>query len=456
MKRWGIGVVAVAVLVGSAACSSSAQEDGAASNTPDRIWEYRVHDAVSRADDLADAGLDLLEKREGNDLFVLGDDATGDQLRALGFSIAVNEEIVVPQWAPPPLRANNAELSPADVEETYYGGYRTVNAHYAHLDKVATDYPGLAKVVTYGQSWKKQTGRGGYDLKAICITKQAAGDCALSPNSAKPRFLLYTQIHAREITTGEVAWRWIDYLTANYNTDATVKQLVDTEELWVVPIANPDGVEIVQQGGSRPQLQRKNANTSNETTTTCSTPNHGVDLNRNFGSHWGGASTTRSVCGETYLGPRADSEPETQASESLWRKLFPAVRGPNPSDPSPATAKGLLLTLHSAANTVMFPWYYETVRTGNDATQRAIARQLGSITGYPYGQSGEVLYAASGSTDDWAYEKLGVAVFTIEVGAGGNCSGFLPAFSCQASTFWPKMRPALIYAAQKAVAPFKP
>jgi len=462
MRRWGIGAVAVVILAISAGCSATAQEDETASNSTDlqaRTYEYRVHDAVSRADELASSGVDLLERRQGNDLFVLGDDAAGEQLRDMGFEISLHKEVVMPRWTPPKLRISNAETTLADVDETYYGGYHTVNAHYAHLDKVATDHPDLAKVVTYGQSWKKQQGSGGYDLKAICITKQGSGDCALSPNSTKPRFLLYTQIHAREITTGDVSWRWIDYLVDSYASDATVKSLVDSEELWIVPIANPDGTEIVQQGGNSPRLQRKNADNANETSSTCSVPNHGVDLNRNFGSHWGGASTTTNVCGETYRGPRADSEPEVTASEGFWSKLFPAVRGPNQSDPSPATAKGVLMTLHSDANTVMFPWYYSNVASANDATQRAIAKQLGSITGYEYGRSGEVLYAASGSTDDWAYEKLGVSVFTIEVGdpdTFGSCSGFTPPYSCQSSLFWPKMRPALVYAAQKAAAPFKP
>ncbi len=463
MRRWGLGVVAVLALFGSAACSSAspgaAQDNDEAVSQPEgHVYQYRVHDAIGRSDDLAAAGFDLLEKRQKDDLFVLGDEAVGDAIRSMGFTVSVDRELVVPHWTAPALRTSNEQLSPSDVNETYYGGYHTVNAHYAHLDAVVSAHPDLAKVVTYGQSYKKSKGTGGYDLKAICITKLGTGDCALSPNSTKPRFLLYTQIHAREITTGDVSWRWIDYLVNNYGTDSTVTNLVNTEELWIVPIANPDGTDIVQQGGNNPLLQRKNADAANETRSTCSTPNHGVDLNRNFGSHWGGASTTTNVCGETYLGPKADSEVETQASESLWRSLFPAVRtGTGTTSPSPATAKDVMLTLHSDASVVMFPWYYSSsVHTGNDASQRAIAQEMGNITGYPYGQSGEVLYAASGSTDDWAYDKLGTSVFTIEVGdpTGGSCDGFFPPYSCQSSTFWPMMQQVLLYLAPKAQAPF--
>ncbi len=117
-----------------------------------------------------------------------------------------------------------------------------------------------------------------------------------------------------------------------------------------------------------------------------------------------------------------------------------------------------MITMHSDASMVLFPWQYDSrVHTGNDAPLRAMAKQMGSITGYQYGQAGEILYNASGGTDDWTYDKLGVASFTIEVGDnnGRGCGGFTPKFTCQTGYFWPKMRPALVYAAQHANAPYR-
>jgi hypothetical protein len=113
--------------------------------------------------------------------------------------------------------------------------------------------------------------------------------------------------------------------------------------------------------------------------------------------------------------------------------------------------------MHSDASMVLFPWEYSAgVHTGNDVPLRAMGKAMGGITGYRYGQAGEILYNASGGTDDWTYDKLGVASFTIEVGDsnGQGCSGFTPKFSCQAGYFWPKMRPALVYAAQHAPTPY--
>ncbi|MFI9722131.1 M14 family zinc carboxypeptidase [Streptomyces sp. NPDC052396] len=422
-------------------------------HTPQRtavIYRVPTHHPQD-AQKLAKAGYDLLERRQGNDLFVLGDWNTAAGLRRLGFSPTVVSSTSKP--LPRPATAVTAADS-----GTYDGGYHTVDAHNAHLDQVAAQHPDLAGVVTYGQSWLKQRGAGGHDLKAICLTKIKPGDCALNPNSAKPRFFLMSQIHARELTTGEISWRWIDELTQGYGSNPEITKLMDTTEMWVVPIANPDGVDIVAQGGNNPIWQRKNADDANGG--SCGLFGQiGVDLNRNAGTHWGGLGTSDQPCSEVYLGPAADSEVENSALEDLFRQLYPAVRsGTGDGDPAPLNTRGVMITLHSDASMVLFPWASDhTVHTGNDAQLRAMAGQLGSITGYQSGQAGEILYDASGGTDDWTYDKLGLASFTIEVGDnnGRGCDGFTPAYSCQGDYFWPKLEPALRYAAQHSAAPYQ-
>ncbi|MDF3290535.1 M14 family zinc carboxypeptidase [Streptomyces silvisoli] len=452
------GIAAGAVVAVAAATLPQASLAVARSNLPqttneatqDTVVVYRVPTHRPQdAQTLMRAGYDLMEHRQGNDLFVLGDRTTGGQLRHLGFAPTVVKTAKRPA----------ARQLPGDSSGTYDGGYHTVDANYAHMDQVASQHPDLATVVTYGQSWLKQNGMGGHDLKAICVTKKQQGDCQLNPNSTKPRFFLMSQIHAREITTGEVSWRWIDELTNDYGKDPDITKLMDTTEMWVVPIANPDGVDMVAQGGDNPVLQRKNADDSNGSSCGQGGGQIGVDLNRNAGTHWGGAGTSDQPCDEVYLGPAADSEVENTALEGLFRQLYPAVRtGTGDSDPAPADARGMMITLHSDASMVLFPWEFDsTVHTGNDAALRALAGQMGSITGYQSGQAGEILYNASGGTDDWTYDKLGLASFTIEIGDVDNrgCDGFTPPYSCQDSYFWPKMKPALVYAAQHAAAPYQ-
>ncbi|KNB50473.1 M14 family zinc carboxypeptidase [Streptomyces caatingaensis] len=452
----GATVMALTALSpGMSPAFAGAARQTAAAPAERTVVVYRVptHGRQDAAQKLITSGFDLIERRQGDDLFVIGGPSTASGLRRLGFSPTVAETMKKPLPHKSPVRHGAGS-----VNDTYYGGYHTVGAHYAHLDQVAARHPDLTSVVTYGQSWLKQQGRGGNDLKAICVTKKKEGDCRLSPDAAKPRFFLMSQIHAREITTGEVSWRWIDALTDGYGKDPAITALMDSTEMWVVPITNPDGVDIVAQGGDNPILQRKNADDARGT--DCGwTGQIGVDLNRNAGTHWGGAGTSRQPCSETYLGPKADSEPENAALEGLFRKLYPAVRtGTGDGDPAPDTAKGLMISLHSDASMVLLPWESDhTIHTGNDASLRALARHLGSLTGYQSGQAGEILYDASGGSDDWTYDKLGVAGLTIEIGDsdGRGCSGFTPAFSCQEDYFWPKLKPALLYAAQRAAAPYR-
>ncbi|MQA11116.1 MAG: carboxypeptidase [Pseudonocardiaceae bacterium] len=417
---------------------------------------YRVHDAADRAAKLSSAGFDVLEHRVGDDLFVLGDRGAAGELRAAGFTPSVHKTMRVPGWQAP-ARGERAEPT---VQDTYYGGYHTVNAHYAHLDKVAADHPDLATVETYGQSWRKATGKdGGYDLKAICITKKAEGDCQRNPDSAKPRFFLMSQTHAREIATGEISYQWIDYLVNGYGNDQAVTKLLDSTEVWVVPIHNPDGVDIVQQGGDSPELHRKNANDTHGADCGGNQSSQiGVDLNRNNDTHWGGNGTSEDPCDQTFLGPEANSEVENGSLQKLLTELYPDKREGGDGAAAPNDTRGMLVTLHSYAGMVLFPWGHDSsVKTGNDAALRSLGGELGEQLGYQSGQAGEILYDASGGHDDWIYDKLGVAAYTIELGDvdGRGCDGFLPRYSCATDYFWPQMQPALLHAAQRASAPYQ-
>ena len=87
---------------------------------------------------------------------------------------------------------------------------------------------------------------------------------------------------------------------------------------------------------------------------------------------------------------------------------------------------------------------------------RAMAKDLASLAGgWQYGQPGEVLYNAAvrrttGCTTTWAWR--------CSCGRSGRrraaAPGFFPTYSCQASTFWPKTKPMLMYAAKKAASPY--
>ncbi|MBX7219071.1 MAG: hypothetical protein K1Y36_03925 [Blastocatellia bacterium] len=392
---------------------------------------------------------DVLESRGPNFLRVLGDQETGKELRSAGFQTEVEQAMTAPET------------------ETFSSGYRTVAEHYAHMDAIVAAHPDLAKVVDYGNSWRKDHGQAnGNDLKAILITKLRPGDPVLNPNVDKPRFLLMAAIHARELSTSELAWRWMDYLVDNYGVDPDITALLDHNEIWIIPVTNPDGRVIAESGGSAPYLQRKNGN---NTLGTCSDPptssnQYGVDLNRNADFQWGGASTSSNACNATYKGVNAASEPEEFYLEQLFTQLFKDQKGPNLTDPAVLTTTGSMITLHSYSNLVLLPWGFTECNgnpcTGNslapnDAGLRSFAFRMSYFNQYDTGEGSELLYAAAGTTDDWTYGVLGIPSYTFEVGPDfGNCSGFTPQYSCQDSLFWPLNRGAFLYAAKNSRQPY--
>ena len=89
--------------------------------------------------------------------------------------------------------------------------------------------------------------------------------------------------HAREWITPEMNRRLMHYLLDNYWRDRKVRKLVNERELWIVPVANPDGYDFTFEPGQR--LWRKNLRDNNGDGEI--TPGDGVDLNRNFAYKWG-------------------------------------------------------------------------------------------------------------------------------------------------------------------------
>ncbi|ADD41346.1 M14 family zinc carboxypeptidase [Stackebrandtia nassauensis] len=436
-KKIKVSLLAVTALTLSGLTASPAAADGASEPL---IWE--VPDvSVSQAIKLTDAGFDVIDYEDDGELTVVGDRRVAKKLRDRGFEPRYVDTVY-----------KDVEPSAkADAFGTYYGGYKTPDLHLKHLDDVAAAKPNLAQVYDIGNSWRKTVGQGGHDIKAICLTNRQPGDCQLSPNSTKPRISIISQIHAREIATGEITWRWIDYLANGYGSNAKVTQLLNSTEVWVVPIVNPDGVDIVASGGNSPRLQRKNAN---NTYGSCSGTQRGVDLNRNHTHKWGGASS--QPCAETYQGPRRGSEPEIAAIEGFFAKIHPDQRGPGDTDPAPANTRDVMISLHSYGNYIIVPWGYTTTRPPNDSALRSLGQRMAASNGYRVGNAaGTVGYLASGTTDDFTYGAFGIASFTYEVGGGsGQCGGFLPAYSCLDSSLWPINRDAIMTGALDAASPY--
>jgi len=315
--------------------------------------------------------------------------------------------------------------------------YRTVEETYADLAQLAADYPDLAVWVDVGDSWEKVSGsQPGYDLHALVLTNRAAP-------GTKPKFLLMAAIHARELTTAELAARFAEYLVANYGTDPDVTWLLDYCEVHVLPVINPDGRKQAEAG----EYWRKNTDDDDGCTLF---PYYGTDLNRNSSFYWGGAST--NPCATTYQGPSAASEPETRSIQDYVTAVFPDQRGPADDEPAPDDATGVFVSLHSFSELVLFPYGFRSTPSPNHAQLETLGRKFGYFNGYEVCQAGGpgCIYSTTGTTDDWAYGELGLAAYTFELG-----TAFFQGCSAFENTIVPANFPALLYAVKAARRPYQ-
>ncbi len=376
-------------------------------------------------------------------------------------------------------QAATAQLRPSPQRSPlfFHGGYRTVDELYAEMAAVATTYPTLTELVSYGDSYCLTTDgcttfggdfHPGFPLMALRVTNEAIpgasqvnGDTI--SQGAKPVSVLIANIHAREITTPELAMRFLSWLVEGYGVDADATWLVDWHEIWIIPTANPDGHWLVELGEQPPYndfpfFQRKNANndTNHNGNPDClqwppsSFSQYGVDLNRNHSFDWGGVGSSNDPCEQTYRGASAASEVEVAQLESLIRSLIPDQRGAAHTDPAPADTTGLFITLHSFGELVLWPWGNTTAPAPNRVGLKAIGDKLAAYNQYYSCQPTTCLYATTGASDDWAYGELGIPAFTFEVG-----KNFMPPLSEVANIHWPANGPALQYAAKIARTPYQ-
>lgn len=451
------------LLVLVAAASRHAPQAASAAQTQPlllRVYYQRVRDLSALS------SYDIWENnRDERYALVAADANAAETLRRQGWQVEVDD-------------AATARARSVNTRALFDQGYRTVDELYADLDAMAAAHPDLTAVFDYGQSYCKGSGgcvtpgndqQAGVDLRAIRITNEAIpGGSTIGGGTVtrgtKPVLFLMGNIHSREITTPELMMRMAGWLLDGYGVDPEATWIVDWQEVWIVPTANPDGHWLVELGatpkyGNSPFYQRKNANRDADENgfTDCqawvptSWGQYGIDLNRNHSFVWGPPGSSNFPCDLTYRGPSMASEPETQALETLVRRLFADRRGPEMSDPAPADTTGMLITTHSYGDLVLWPWGFETdLEPPNKTALKAIGDKLATFSGAQSCQPADCLYGTNGSTDDWAYGELGVPALTFEIGYE-----FMPPYGDIDALQWPAYGPSFVYAAKIVGAPYR-
>jgi len=133
--------------------------------------------------------------------------------------------------------------------------YPTYEAYEAMMYQFETDYPDICKIVNIGTLPSSRK------LLIARITDN------LMANENEPEFLYTSTMHGDETVGYILMLRLIDHLISNYNIDTRLTNLVNNNEIWINPLANPDGTYA---GGNSSVNGATRFNANN------------IDLNRNY------------------------------------------------------------------------------------------------------------------------------------------------------------------------------
>ncbi|MCE1166398.1 MAG: T9SS type A sorting domain-containing protein [Bacteroidetes bacterium] len=150
---------------------------------------------------------------------------------------------------------DNVKMSDNIKEIMAWDSYPTYSAYITMMSNFAANYPNLCRIVNIGP-----TVSGRQVLYAVISD-------SVNSRKPKPRFLYTSSMHGDETAGYVLMLRLIDTLLSGYGNNAQITNLVKNVEIWINPLANPDGT---YHGGDNTVTGawRYNAN--------------GKDLNRNF------------------------------------------------------------------------------------------------------------------------------------------------------------------------------
>ncbi len=222
----------------------------------------------------------------------------------------------------------------------------------------------------------------------------------------EPGVLFMGAHHGNEKPSYEVCLFFIRYMVEQYENNSLpeVREALESTQIYVIPMVNPDGVE---------KNTRKNC-----------APNHGsfglkpivtsygVNLNRNYDDPWFLA----------YLFPIRYNLPFILADSSF------NYRGPYPfSENETIAVKNFVLnhaisisiSYHSYGEFIVYPWMHTSKKTPDELLFRSIGENITLINDYYLFVKKDrliPLYGGTlGSSENWLYRVKGIISFTIEL-----------------------------------------
>ncbi len=265
-------------------------------------------------------------------------------VRSRGFDIEVIQENITEIY-----RQNS-------LAESSRSQYLTYDTFVDSMIAMATNYPAICRLDTLGYS---------HQNRLLLIMKISDN---VEIDEVEPEVHFEANVHGDEKIGWAVSFWMIRYLLENYPEDTLVQRLVDTREIWIAPMVNPDGFVAHSRYNGR-----------------------SVDLNRNWGWMWGDEWN----CGTDFM-----SENEARRFvEHFWRHSFVTY-----------------VSFHAGTIYISEPWSYTSyMQPPEQNLLHHLSQGYAYFTGYPYGQGSVGMYPINGCTKDYDYGCGGEMGWSIEV-----------------------------------------
>ncbi|KAL3915152.1 MAG: hypothetical protein SGILL_005781 [Bacillariaceae sp.] len=346
--------------------------------------------------------------------------------------------------------ANRELQSRPELTFSNFTCYRTVEQIMTTMDTLQDNYPDFVNVTSIGKSWRKTTQQGGHDIKVMVLS-------APSDVVQKETMMVIGGHHSRELAPPETILRWVEHMLSNYGTDTDITWILNRTNIHIVPLANPDGREIVQEHFD--WYYRKNAHSAG-----CDNKwRDGIDLNRNYPMWFRHENTDvkDDPCKSSYSGKSALSEPESNAIYNYIHDMFPsgnkrgetaAIAESKATEACPDDTRGVLLDVHAPGDFVYFPWGHDDILSPNHLSLLTMAAKLAKAGNYTLWGPGQddFKYFVGGDATDAAYGMDCVASFGFELGRT-----FYEPCDVLESDILPVTFQNLLYAAKTARAPYQ-
>ncbi|MCI3923907.1 M14 family metallocarboxypeptidase [Paenibacillus sp. TRM 82003] len=223
---------------------------------------------------------------------------------------------------------------------------------------------------------------------------------------AKRSVFLNGAFHANEWITAPIVLKFMEQCARAWKEGGRIEgvdaaKLFSSVELWVVPMVNPDGVELALRGAGpeHPYARQLKAwNGGSDDFSGWKANVRGVDLNDQFPAFWEVERDRRDVPGpgpRDYTGEAPLTEPEAAAIAAFTEaRDFDAVAA-----------------LHTQGEEIY--WNY---RDREPPEAEGLARAMEAVSGY----KAVKLTGSDAGYKDWFIHRFGRPGFTVEAGLGIN------------------------------------